>query len=140
MRLGHTTGKTWYKVLNQHTVGYVCNKFIKHFNKNKFETNNMGRIKMNTLYNTVRETTFCAWRHVISCSTFTDVTLLFDHFQCHCSQSTMTFYFRNVDRTVAGNIECMSLQIRMCLRCLHWCIFPHSGQWCIWQSSSECAW
>jgi hypothetical protein len=70
---------------------YVCNKFIKHFNKNKFETNNMGRIKMNTLYNTVRETTFCAWCHVICCSTFTDVTLLFDHFQCHCSQSTTTF-------------------------------------------------
>ena len=87
MQLGHTTGKTWYKVLNQHTVGYVCNKFIKHFNKNKFETNNMGRIKMNTLYNTVRETTFCAWCHVICCSTFTNVTLLFDHFQCHCTIS-----------------------------------------------------
>jgi hypothetical protein len=56
------------------------------------------------------------------------------------NQSTMTFYFRNVDSTVAGNIESMLLQIRMCLLCLHWCIFPHSGQWCISQSSSECAW
>ena len=71
---------------------YVSNKFIKHLNTNKFETNNMGRIKMNTLYNTVRETTFCAWCNVICCSTFTNVTLLFDHFQCHCTVSRQRLF------------------------------------------------
>ena len=29
----------------------------------------------------IRESTFCAWRHVICCRSFTNVTLLFDYFQ-----------------------------------------------------------
>jgi hypothetical protein len=39
---------------------------------------------LTNLYNTLRNTTLCAWRHVICCRSFTNVTLLLDHFQCHC--------------------------------------------------------
>ena len=51
----HTTGKTWYKVLYQHTMYVISLSNIS--------------IKTN-LYNTLGETTFCAWRHVICCSSF----------------------------------------------------------------------
>ena len=40
------------------------------------------------------------------------------------NRSTTSFYFRTVGRTVAGNIEIMSLEIIIYLRCLHWCVSP----------------
>jgi hypothetical protein len=64
---------------------------------------------------------------------------------CYCSIAfsvTVQSFLSNVDRTVAGNIETMSLEIKiwqwicdtqyecmnikqsLCLRCLHWCVFP----------------
>jgi hypothetical protein len=37
--------------------------------------------QITNLYNTLRETTFYAQRHVICCHSLTNVSLLFDHFQ-----------------------------------------------------------
>ena len=63
------------------------------------------------MYTTLRVTLFCTWCHVFYCS-FANVTLMFDHFQCHCTIIWQAF-LRNVDCTVAGNIETMSLEMRI---------------------------
>ena len=42
-----------------------------------------------------------------------NVTLLFDHFQCHCTIGQQRLFFRNVDRNVVGNIEIMSVDMRI---------------------------
>jgi hypothetical protein len=61
--------------------------------------------------------------------------------QCHVTakslsvslynRSTTSFYYGNVGRTVAGNIEILSLDIIICLRCLFWCAFPRISM--IWR-------
>jgi hypothetical protein len=67
MRLFHTTDKTWYKVSYQHTI-YVIS--LSNFSiKTNFKQ--ITKVELN-LYNTLRETTFCAWCHV----NFANVTLL----------------------------------------------------------------
>ena len=67
MRFVHTTGKTWYSLVPTH---YVCNKFIQHFNRTHFKQITRVKIRLTNLYNTLGETTFCAWRHVICCHSF----------------------------------------------------------------------
>ena len=104
----------------------------------------------------IRESTFCAWRHVICCRSFTNVTLLFDYFQSLYNMSTtFFFFFRNVQSTIAGNIETLSLKLMriwpwicdpyyewiniklwLCLRCLQWCFSSHSNDMSSRQSSS----
>ena len=95
IRLVHSTGKTWYKDLYQH-VHYVCNKFIKHFNKNEFSTNNKGWIKMCTILS--------GRLHFVH-----DVTLFFPFFhQCH---RLLCFVSHSNDMTscqssLAENVSC----------------------------------
>ena len=57
------------------------------------------------MYNTLRENILCAWCHVICWHSLTKVTLLFDHFQGHCTIGRQHFLGRNADRAVAGNNE-----------------------------------
>ena len=68
MRYVHTTGKTWYKVLYQHTMYVICLSNISL--KTNFKQIKRVELKITNLYNTLRETTFCAWRHVICCRPF----------------------------------------------------------------------
>jgi hypothetical protein len=62
MRFVHTTGKTWYKVLHQHTI-YVISLSNISIKTNFKQKITRDEIRL-TLYNKFRETTFCAWRHV----------------------------------------------------------------------------
>jgi hypothetical protein len=62
MRFVHTTGKTWYKVLYKHTV-YVISLSNISINTNIKQIARV-EIRLTNWYNTLRETTFCAWRHV----------------------------------------------------------------------------
>jgi hypothetical protein len=71
----------------------------------------MVELKWTNLYTTLRVTLFCTWCHVFYRS-FANVTLMFDHFQCHCTIIWQAF-LRNLDCTVAGNIETMSLEMRI---------------------------
>ena len=98
----HPTGKTWYIFLYQHTMYVICLSNISI--KTNFKQITNVDLKLTILYNTVRKNTFCAWRHVICCRTFTNVTLLFDHFQCNCT-IVQQHFFLNVDYTVARNIK-----------------------------------
>ena len=60
MRFVHTTGKTWYIVLYKHNM-YVIS--LSNFSiKTNFKQ--ITRVRLTNVYNTLRETTFCAWRHV----------------------------------------------------------------------------
>jgi hypothetical protein len=63
MRFVHTTGKTWYTVLYQHTM-YVISLSNISINT-KFKQITRVEIRFTNVYNTLGETTFCAWRHVI---------------------------------------------------------------------------
>ncbi len=90
-------------------------------------------MKLTNLYNTLRGATLCTWRYVNCCRSFTEVTLLFDHFQCHCTIVRQHSFLRNMDRTVAhGNekmtmnsqYEWMNIKKSPSLRCWHWCGFP----------------
>ena len=102
----------------------------------------MVELKLTNLYNTLMGTTFCTCCHVICCCSFTNVMLLFCHFQYHYTIVQQCFFWRNMDSTVARNIEIMSLEMSiwvwihdteyewlnikqsLCLRCLLWCVFP----------------
>jgi hypothetical protein len=64
MRFVHTTGKTWYKVLYKHTV-YVISLSNISINTN-FKQIRRVEIRLTNWYNTLRETTCCAWRQVCS--------------------------------------------------------------------------
>ena len=68
MRLVHTTGKTWYKMLYQNTMYVISLSNISI--KTNFKQITRIEIRLKNLYNTLGETTFCAWRHVICCSSF----------------------------------------------------------------------
>ena len=83
MRLGHTTGKTRYKVLYQHTM-YV---HVISLSNISIKTN-----KNEHFVQYCEGDYICAWCDVICCSTFADVTLLFDHFQCHCTVSRQRLF------------------------------------------------
>jgi len=87
MRLVHATCKTSYKIYTTYVIS-LSNISIK----TNFIQITRFELKLTHLYNTLRETTFCAWRHVICCSTFTNVSLLFDHFQCHCTIVRQCFF------------------------------------------------
>ena len=71
----------------------------------------MVELKWTNLYTTLRVTLFCTWCHVFYRS-FANVTLMFDHVQCHCTIIWQAF-LRNLDCTVARNIETMSLEMRI---------------------------
>jgi dolichol kinase len=63
MRFVHTTGKTWYTVLYKHTMHVISLSSISITTTFKQIT----RIEWKCVqysYNTLRETTFRAWRHV----------------------------------------------------------------------------
>jgi hypothetical protein len=62
MRFFHTTGKTWYKVLYKHTMYVISLSYISI--KTNFKQITRVEIRLTHLYNTLRETTFYAWRHV----------------------------------------------------------------------------
>ena len=49
---------------------YVCNKFIQHFNKKNLKQITRVELKLAYLYNTLRDSTLCAWCHVICCRSF----------------------------------------------------------------------
>ena len=51
-------------------------------------------LKLENLYNTLREITCCAWRHVICCRSFTNV--LFDHFYCSVQSYNNVFLLREM--------------------------------------------
>jgi hypothetical protein len=68
MRLVHTTGKTWYKNLYQHTMYVISLSNISI--KTNFKQITRVEIKLTNLYNTLGETTFCTWPHIICCSSF----------------------------------------------------------------------
>jgi hypothetical protein len=68
MRFVHATGKTWYKVLYQHTM-YVISLSNISINTN-FKQITKVEIRLTNVYNTLGETTCCAWRHVICCISF----------------------------------------------------------------------
>ena len=68
MRLVHTRGKTWYKIVYQHTMYVISLSNISI--KTNFKQITRVDIRLTNLYNTLGETTFCAWRHVICCSSF----------------------------------------------------------------------
>ena len=53
-----------------------------------------------------RRLPLCAWRHIFCCRWWYS---RFNHFQCHNIIVGQHFFWRNVDRTFAGNIETMSL-------------------------------
>ena len=75
MPLVHTTGKTWYKMLYQHTMHVISlsNSPIK----TNFKQITKVEIRLINLYHTLVETTFCAWRHVIfAVHSFALLTLL----------------------------------------------------------------
>ena len=63
-----TTGKTWYKVLYQHTM-YVIGLSSISIKANFKQITRVDK-RLTNLYNTLGETTFCALRHVICCSSF----------------------------------------------------------------------
>ena len=75
MRLVHAKDKTWYIVFYQHTM-YVISLSNISINTN-FKQITRVELKWTNLYNTLRETTLCAWRYVNCCRSFTNVTLLF---------------------------------------------------------------
>jgi hypothetical protein len=89
--LVHATGKTWYNVLYQHTMYVISLSNISI--KTNLRKITRFELELTNLYNTLREATFCAWSHVICCRSFTNVSLLFDHFQCHCAIVRQCCYF-----------------------------------------------
>ena len=60
MRFVHTTDKTWYKVLYQHTMYVISLSNISI--KTNFKQ--IARVELKCVHYSV-ETTFCVWRHVI---------------------------------------------------------------------------
>ena len=109
MRLVRTTGKTWYKVLYKHTMYVISLSNISL--KTNLKQITRVELRLTNFYITLRETKSCAWRHVSCCHspksrhcwiTFSVITIVR---QC--------FIFLNMDRNVAGNIETMSLEMRI---------------------------
>ena len=98
--------KTWYNILYQHTVYVVSLSNISI--KTNFKQITRVELKLTNLQNALKTATFCEWRHAICCHSFTNVTLLFEHFQCYCTIVYQRYFiWRNVDRThwnyVLGN-------------------------------------
>ena len=62
MRFVHTKSKTWYKVLYKHTIYVISLSNISM--KTNFKQIVRVEIRLTNWYNNLRETTFCAWRHV----------------------------------------------------------------------------
>jgi hypothetical protein len=129
MWLAHATGKPWYKILQQHTL-YVIS-LSNNSIKTNFKQITRIELKLTNLYKTLRGTALCTY--VNCCRSFTEVTLLFDHFQCHCTIVRQHSFLINMDRTVAhGNekmtmnsqYEWMNIKKSLSLRCWHWCGFP----------------
>ena len=60
--LVHTTGTTWYKVLYKHNMYVISLSNISI--KTNFKQITRVEIRLTNLYNTLRETTFCARCHV----------------------------------------------------------------------------
>jgi hypothetical protein len=112
MWLFHRTGKTWNKVLYQHTMYVIRLSNISI--KPNFKQITRVELKLTNLYNTLRRTTFCIWRRVICCRSFIKVTLLFGiTFSVTVQSSDNMLFWRNLDSTVTGNIETMSLEMKI---------------------------
>ena len=62
MLFAHTTGKTWYIVLYQHTMYVISLSNISI--KANFKEITRVEIRLTNLCDTLREITLCAWRHV----------------------------------------------------------------------------
>ena len=99
------------QILYQHTVYVISVSNISI--KTNFKQITRVELKLTNLDNNLRETTFCARRHVIFCLSFTYVTLLFDHLQYYCTAVRKRLFKRNVDLSDAGNFENMSLEMRI---------------------------
>ena len=112
MWLVHTTGKTWYIVLYQHTM-YVISLSNISIKKKIYNKITRVELKLTNLDTTLRETTFCAWRHVICYRSFTNITLLFNHFRVTVQSSDNALKKKKVDLKIAGNIETMSLEMKI---------------------------
>ena len=75
MRLVHATDKTWYTVLYHHTMYVISVSNISI--KTNLKQITRIELELTNLDNILRETTFCTWRHVFCCHSFTKVILLF---------------------------------------------------------------
>jgi hypothetical protein len=70
----HATGKTWYKVLYKHTMYVISLSNISV--KTNFKEITRVEIRLTNLYNTMRETTFCAWHLFVAVHSIALLTLL----------------------------------------------------------------
>jgi len=109
--LVHTTDKTWYIVLYQHTMYVIILSNIAI--KTNFKQITRVELKLSNFNNTLREITFCAWRHVICCRSFINVSHYCSITFIVTVQSSDNAFLRNVDLPVAGNIKTMSLEMRI---------------------------
>ena len=90
--LVHATGKTWYKVLYQHTV------YVISLSNISIKTNFKQILRVELKFvNTLRETTFCVWRNVI----FPFIR------QCHVTVFCLTFHdMISWQSSSAENVSC----------------------------------
>ena len=63
------------------------------------------------MYNTLRETAFCAHDVTLFVTVYSPVSRYCSITFSIAVSSDNAFFFRNVDRTVAGNVETMSLEM-----------------------------
>jgi hypothetical protein len=75
MQFVHATGKTWCIVLYQHTMYVISLSNISM--KTNLKQITRIELELTNLDNILRETTFCTWRHMFCCHSFTKVILLF---------------------------------------------------------------
>jgi hypothetical protein len=73
--------------------------------KNKSKTNNKGWIEINKFVQYSDVTLSVAVHSQMTCY------IQFNHCQCHCIIIWQRFFWRNMDCTVAGNIEDMPLEM-----------------------------
>jgi hypothetical protein len=153
MRSVHTTSKTWYKVLYQHTMYVISllNISIKTYYNRRIKINKFGQYSQEDYILSMTSRYFLQFLSPITVWLF-PVSLY---------NRLTTPFLRNVDLTVAANIEPMSLEMRIWpwirdtkhewinikqshwLRCLHWKVFSHITMiWChdkVVQQRRSCA-
>ena len=147
MRLFHTTGKTWNKVLYQHAMYVIRLSNISI--KTNFKQITRVELKLTNLYNTLRRTTFCIWCCVICCRSFTKVKLLFgitfsvtvqcpticflEKFWQYSCRKYWNYVFEIKIWQWIRDIyyEWMIIKQSLCLCRLHWYVLPYSSM--IWR-------
>jgi hypothetical protein len=106
MRLFHRTGKTWNKVLYQHTMYVIRLSNISI--KTNFKQITRVELKLTNLYNTLRRTTFCIMSRYL---------LPFIH-QRYCSRSlSVSLYNRP---TICFFEEIWTVQLQEILKLCPW--------------------